>query len=250
MNNKLQQAFIDDPETLRILEQRQQTKLLKDIANKKPSMEDTFSQILSLLKGEPGVDGRDGIDGYTPVKGVDYFDGVDGKNGVDGQNGRNGKDGITPSKTELLNIITPLIPKALEGIKGQDGKDTSPLEVITTIKNLKGKDAEDFAKSIGSMIDISQIRNAQSFMFNGKRIKFEELMHGGGSSSSISSGYQVPTGVVNGINTVFTFTTAPSAIVVDGVSMRKVATDGTINWTGTNVITLAVAPNFDIYAVA
>jgi len=63
-------------------------------------------------------------------------------------------------------------------------------------------------------------------------------------------GYQAPTGTVNGINAVFTFAIAPNAIVVDNVPLRKVASDGTINWTGTTVITLSVAPNFDIYATA
>lgn len=70
------------------------------------------------------------------------------------------------------------------------------------------------------------------------------------ASSSGSTGYQVATGTVNGTNKVFTFSVAPNAIVVDGVSLRKVASDGTVNWTGTTAITLLVAPNFDIYAVA
>jgi len=64
------------------------------------------------------------------------------------------------------------------------------------------------------------------------------------------SGYQAPTGTVDGVNPTFTFATEPNAIVVDGVSFRKVSSDSTVNWTGTTVITLSVAPNFDIYAVA
>lgn len=70
------------------------------------------------------------------------------------------------------------------------------------------------------------------------------------SATGSATGYQSPTGTVNGINTVFVFLIAPNALVVDGVPLRKVATDGTVNWTGTTSITLTVAPNFDIYAVA
>lgn len=70
------------------------------------------------------------------------------------------------------------------------------------------------------------------------------------SATGSSTGYQGATGTVDGVNTAFTFVVAPNAIVVDGVSIRKVATDTTVNWTGTTNITLAVAPTFDIYAVA
>lgn len=70
------------------------------------------------------------------------------------------------------------------------------------------------------------------------------------SSGSGGSGYQAATGTIDGSNKVFVFATAPSAVVVDGASLRKTASDGTVNWTGTTTITLSVAPNFDIYAVA
>lgn len=70
------------------------------------------------------------------------------------------------------------------------------------------------------------------------------------TATGSSSGYQSPTGTVNGINNVFVFLTAPNALVVDGVSIRKVASDGTINWSGTTTVTLLVSPNFDVYAVA
>lgn len=70
-------------------------------------------------------------------------------------------------------------------------------------------------------------------------------------STSAGAGYQQPTsGTVNGTNKVFGFAVAPNALVVDGVSMQKVAVDTTVNWTGTTSITLTVAPNFDVYGVA
>lgn len=71
-------------------------------------------------------------------------------------------------------------------------------------------------------------------------------------SSGGGSGYQAVTGgAVNGTNQVFTWSTAPNVIVVDqGRPMQKVSSDGTVNWTGTTTTTLAVAPNFDIFASA
>jgi len=65
-----------------------------------------------------------------------------------------------------------------------------------------------------------------------------------------ATGYQSPSGTVNGSNTVFVFSTAPNAIVVDGVPMQKTQSDSTANWTGTTTITLSVAPNFDIFGIA
>jgi hypothetical protein len=76
----------------------------------------------------------------------------------------------------------------------------------------------------------------------------------GGSGGS--SGYQEPTGspsppvVVDGVNTIFTFATAPKALVVDNNNLMKLQQDGTPNWSGTTTITLEVAPNNYIYAVA
>jgi len=63
------------------------------------------------------------------------------------------------------------------------------------------------------------------------------------------SGYQVPTGTVNGVNKVFVFTTAPTVVSVDGVCRRKTSSDSTVNWTGTTTITLTIAPNFDMFGL-
>lgn len=57
------------------------------------------------------------------------------------------------------------------------------------------------------------------------------------------------TGSVNGTNAIFTFTAPPKIITVDGVPKQQTQSDGTVNWTGTTVVTLAVAPNFDIFAL-
>lgn len=72
--------------------------------------------------------------------------------------------------------------------------------------------------------------------------------------ASISSTYQRPTsGVVNGINTVFTFLTAPNVLAIDETkTIQKLQSDGiTANWTGTTTITLTQSiPQFDLFAIA
>lgn len=56
------------------------------------------------------------------------------------------------------------------------------------------------------------------------------------------------TGAVNGVNDTFVFSTAPNIIVRDNASMRKVESDGTVNWTGTTTVVLAQPPNRDLFA--
>ncbi len=70
------------------------------------------------------------------------------------------------------------------------------------------------------------------------------------ASTSGGSSKIVPAGVIDGINTVFNWATAPSVIIVDqGRSMQKQNNGGflTQNWTGTTSTTLLVPPSFDIY---
>lgn len=63
----------------------------------------------------------------------------------DGKDGIQGEKGATPSKEELLDIITPLIP---EPLKGEDGKTPSQEELLDLIKPLipepiEGKPGKD-----------------------------------------------------------------------------------------------------------
>ena len=61
---------------------------------------------------------------------------------------------------------------------------------------------------------------------------------------------QVPTGTVDGSNSTFTFTSAPTLICVDqGRFMQQTSSDGTVNWTGTTVVVLTVAPTFDVFGL-
>lgn len=71
------------------------------------------------------------------------------------------------------------------------------------------------------------------------------------SAAGGSSGFQQPSGTVNGSNQMFVFATAPNVICVDeGRVIQKTSSDGTANWTGTTTVTLAIAPNNDIFGIA
>lgn len=70
------------------------------------------------------------------------------------------------------------------------------------------------------------------------------------SSSSSGTTVLTATGTVNGVNTSFTFTSAPVVITVDQSRvMQQTSSDGTVNWTGTTSVVLAIAPNFDIFGI-
>lgn len=71
-------------------------------------------------------------------------------------------------------------------------------------------------------------------------------------SPSVSSSFSVmipPESVAgDGSVKIYTFSKPPSVIVVDGGrSMVRVSKDGTVNWTGTSVVTLTVGPTADIF---
>lgn len=72
------------------------------------------------------------------------------------------------------------------------------------------------------------------------------------STGGGGSGFQIPTGTVDGSNRIFVFATAPNAIVVDGATLQKTEQGSLLtgNWTGTTTVTLLVAPTQSVFAVA
>jgi len=197
-----------------------------------------------LIKGEKGEPGKDG---YTPRKGIDYFD---GKNGV------NGLDGKTPTKRELLELIEPLIPPVVEAKMPEIPAPVYKTEVIKEELTI----TEDLVKEIIKLmrrlpekdrIEIQDIRNASSFIFNGTRYKTEELMHGGSSGASSGLTILVATGTIDDSNVVFTFTQEPTLININGAFYQK--TGGAITWTylaGTVTLSVPVGTGGSIYGIA
>lgn len=82
------------------------------------------------------------------------------------------------------------------------------------------------------------------------------VINGGGGQANVAIAggsfavMQPSSGVVNGVNKVFVWASAPSVIVLDnGTTMNKIniIPDLTVNWTGTTTTTLNVAPTFNIF---
>lgn len=163
---KLKKLYADDPVMLGVIEQREQTTLLKSMAEKMG--EKSKVQIDgAVLKGDKGDKGDPG----ESVAGPEGPQGPQGEKGdsVVGPAGRNGEDGKS---------ITG--PAGKDGKDGRDGKDADLVSI----------DEEKIAELVidtvkkNQLLDTSHIKGLQSFIKDGISYKVEELMHGGGGSSS------------------------------------------------------------------
>lgn len=126
-----------------------------------------------------------------------------------GDPGNPGKDA---QEIDIANIIAQLIPHLPPAEKGDPGKDAQFDEKVL-LKKLIEKIQKD------KSLDLSHIRGAQSFIKDGVKYKVEELMHGGGSSTSSSGRNNVtPTGVIPGSIFVLPFTPDSNLrVYLDGV---------------------------------
>lgn len=129
-----------------------------------------------------------------------------------------GEPGISVDFDEVIRALIPLLPKPKE-------VDTRNLvaEVLELMPKPEVKEEreeldldaifEDFIKRIQEekRIDVSHLRNAQSFIFNGKKYKIEELMRGaGGTGANNPSAVTVQvTGTQSGDNVLIDLSAAP-----------------------------------------
>lgn len=191
MNPKLiKSVFNDDPDIQMALQSRALGDMLLELEKRIDEIELTPGPKGDSIKGDQGEKPTDeelksiilplipepikGDAGYTPIKGRDYFD---------------GRDADPIDEQKIISSILKQIPPAKPG---KDGESVTLEMVIDHLTSLKGADASTLGKKLGAMIDASWLRNANSFMFNGKKYKIEELMHGG-SAGSTSSGQNVTT---------------------------------------------------------
>lgn len=96
-----------------------------------------------------------------------------GPKGDTGIDGKDGADGLSPD----INFIVTAVLERMPILAGKDGNDALVDEdkVIEAV-------IEKIVKE--KRIDVSNIRNAEGFMFNKKKYKFEELMRGGGGGTT------------------------------------------------------------------
>lgn len=170
---------------------------------------------------------------------------------------------IEIQKTEVVREV----PIVTENVVEVAVKDT-PFELrdkLETLKNLPDEEKLSieaiggFSKSNIKLSDeilnraIGIVDQRTSFLIN-KVSNLQTQVNNINTTPVGGSGFQAPlTGVIDGVNRTFIWTTAPNVIVVDqGRTMQKTnsAPDSTVNWTGTTTTILAVAPTFDIFAIA
>lgn len=217
---------------------------------------DEINAIEKGAQGEQGEQGRDGQDGKDGKNGKDGRDGRDGRDGLDGADGQDGKDGISPTSEEIVRKLNDdKIPMSAV----EDLEDTiATLQNRTQLLNQIATQGQRSSGSGGSALTVkdegSTLSSAvTSIDFVGAGVTATNT---GGAvtvtiSTSSGAGYQAPTGgSVDGSNTVFTWAVEPNALSVDGIILRKTASDTTVNWSGTTTTTLSVAPTFDIFGVA
>ncbi len=213
-------------------------------------------------KGRDGKDGKDGKNGESPdVESIIKF--VQSRINIP-ESGKHGKDGITPKKgvhyfTEEDQIHIAKRAAGLIKLPSKEEVTIDPMKIIEAIEKLPAGKRLSTKHIDGLQQTISAISNQTK----------RGYLHGGGDTvkagtnitittnssgqkiiNAVGSSFQQPTsGIVNGSNTVFAFTTAPNIIVVDNIPRQKIQSDGTVNWTGTTTITLSIAPNYDLYGL-
>ncbi len=202
-SGKIRQAFFEDPEVMAMLDVKDRKELV-DKVNKISTPD--LAIILKGDKGEigpPGIDGKDGesIEGPMGPRG---FSGKDGES-IIGPQGPAGKDSISSHTVETITEEVTIDDKFVK-------------KVIAVMSKLPEK----------YKLDISSLRNAGSFLFNGKRYKTEELMHGSGTSSTGSFTIIPVTGTIDDSNVTFTSATLPTLLNINGSFYQQ--TGGAITW--------------------
>jgi translation elongation factor EF-1beta len=210
-----------------------------------------------------GEDGEDGDDGDTPE--LDIVDIVNRVLALIPEPEPVDTDSL--KETIVSSIPQKTAQDLLKEIQEQGLK--FPLSAIedleTLIENAKKETKEHTDKRVNSIrmtggntnIRLknsgSPVGQIETFNFIGATItpvgdgrEVNVSFPGGGGSFAVLTPVS---GSVDGSNTVFTFASAPSVVILDnGNPMNKVSSDGTVNWTGTTTITLSQAPNFNIFA--
>ena len=178
-----------------------------------------FLEQATPRKGEHYNDGEPGDDGYTPIAGHDYYTEAERAQFLKDATPIKGQHYFTPD--EVMSFKEEVTPK--KGVDYVDGENPTVEQFIESVKGLKGQAAQSFSEAVGKVIDISHVRNAGQFIFNGKKYKTEELMHGGGSgggSGTVTSFAFTNNATFSG--SVATATTTPNLtltlLVVDGGS--------------------------------
>lgn len=170
-------------------------------------------------------------------------------------------------KTEVVRELPTTTENIVEVAKYQTGEEivdsinsldeNAPRIDASHIKNLP-ESTKEIIREIGGAGNVEvynqfgKVGSSQRLRFVGSTVAVDNdgAIKVTTTSSGGSSGFQLPTGTVDGSNLDFEFATAPNAICVDGSVLQKVDQIGTEHWSGTTSVTMKVAPNYSIFAVA
>lgn len=184
-------------------------------------------------EGKKGETGPMGPMGPVGRPGLPGKDGRDGLNGKDGQNGRDGRDGLNGQSYD---------PAEFNALADKINKIPKEEFLQEFVK-------EEVGHSLARNIDIMGMPNFRKLAM-GLQAQIDDVRALRSTSSGSLSVLTPTSGTVNGINTSFSYATAPTLMIVDGGrTMQKTSSDGTVNWTGTTSVSLSVAPNFDLIAM-
>ncbi len=213
---------------------------------------------------------------------ITFEEQIPGPPGPPGKDGEPGKDYVLTEqdKKEIAKIAAkevkvPVVEKIIE--KTEIFHETPIVTEITKeikIENPYELTGENVVNSINALeitpelqIDARHIKNLPHYEYHRgvgggiTQVYHDNTLSGNGTQASplkvidngSGSGYQLPlTGVIDGVNTIFTWATEPNVLSVDsGVrTIRKKSADGNDNWTGTTTTILQIAPNSDLFAIA
>lgn len=185
----IKDLFKNDPEILHALEHKELEAKIAAIPK--------FGVDIPVPKD--GIDGKDGRDGS------DSEDGLNGKDGLDGINGLNGKDGLD-GKNITTKEATILLQELLEdlelGISHEEAEKLVKKHVISATNKLSQS--------------LATLRGDVERNYGG---------HGGSGGGVLTM--EIPVGIVDGVNTIFTVSHNPSYIEVSGQQMVSQTQDPT-----------------------
>lgn len=145
--------------------------------------------------------------------------------GEQGEAGQNGQDADQEAiLSHLVALLPQYIPAPIPGLDGRDGMDGKDAEFDEEVL------LEKFLTKIkkGRLLDMSHIKNAQGWLKDGVKYKFEELMHGSGKSTGGSSTF-VYNEIVSGSGTSFTLSKTPLTGAQQIYGEGQLLTPGALN---------------------
>lgn len=144
--------------------------------------------------------------------------GEDGKEGIPGKDGKDAEVDVPA----LISAILSRVPAPKDGLEGKPGKDGVSPEVDEILTALIKRIQK------GGVIHANHVSGIGSFVKDGVRYRFEELMHGAGKASSGGFSIIIVSGTINDSNTSFVAASTPTLLNINGAFYQK--TGGAITW--------------------